>query len=87
MKAHTGKHKKDEGRLMGVAKSIGSTIGTIVGRATAAQNALTHSTVPATVKHEGKTLMRKSKKAGRKIKHSTPAGLKRSKLARAIDRG
>jgi hypothetical protein len=36
MKANAGKHNKDEGNLIGVAESIGSAMGLIVGRASAA---------------------------------------------------
>jgi hypothetical protein len=42
-KAHTRKQKRDEGRLIVVVESIGSTIGTIVGSANAAEKAPTQS--------------------------------------------
>jgi hypothetical protein len=68
MKARAGKHNKVEGRLIGVAESIGSTIGTIVGSANAAQKALTQSQGMRSVKRRGKKLVRKSQKATRRTK-------------------
>jgi hypothetical protein len=50
-------------------------MGTIVGRANAAQKAVTQSPVARTVKREGKKLVGKSKKA----KTTMPADLKRRK--------
>jgi hypothetical protein len=79
MKSRERKRKKGEAFLISVAESIGSTMGTIVGRANAAQKAVTQSPVARTVKREGKKLVGKSKKA----KTTMPADLKRRKPARA----
>jgi hypothetical protein len=87
MKAHAAKHTKDEGRLISVAESIGSTMGMIVGRANAAQKGLTRRPVARIVKREGKKLVGKSKKAGRKTRNLTRVDVKRSKATRATRRG
>jgi hypothetical protein len=60
--------KKDEGLLTTVAESIGSTIGTIVGSANAAQKAMTQSDGARSVKRQGKRLTRKSKIAKSRTK-------------------
>lgn len=73
MKSRERKRKKGEAFLISVAESIGSTMGTIVGRANAAQKAVTQSPVARTVKREGKKLVGKSKKA----KTTMPADLTR----------
>jgi hypothetical protein len=65
MKALAGKRNKDEGMLTTMAESIGSTMGTIVGRANAAQKALSQNSVANNVKRKGKKLRGKTKKAGR----------------------
>jgi hypothetical protein len=65
MKALAGKRNKDQGLLTTMAESIGSSMGTIVGRANAAQKALTQSSVVRNAKREGKKLRGKSKRAGR----------------------
>jgi hypothetical protein len=83
MKSRERKRKKGEAFLISVAESIGSTMGTIVGRANAAQKAVTQSPVARTVKREGKKLVGKSKKA----KTTMPADLKRRKPARATGSG
>jgi len=83
MKSRERKRKKGEVFLISVAESIGSTMGTIVGMANAAQKAVTQSPVARTVKREGKKLVGKSKKA----KTTMPADLKRRKPARAIGSG
>ena len=83
MKLRERTRKKGEAFLISVAESIGSTMGTIVGKASAAQKAVTQSPVARTVKREGKKLVGKSKKA----KTTMPADLKRRKPARAIGSG
>jgi hypothetical protein len=83
MKSRERKGKKGDAFLISVAESIGSTMGTIVGRANAAQKAVTQSPLARTVKREGKKLVAKSKKA----KTTMPADLKRRKPARATGRG
>ena len=83
MKSRERKRKKGEAFLIRVAESIGSTMGTIAGRANAAQKPVTQSPVARTVKRKGKKLVGKSKKA----KTIMPADLKRRKLARATGRG
>ena len=83
MKSHERKRKKGEAFLINVAESIGSTMGTIAGTASAAQKAVTESPVARTVKREGRTLVRKSKKA----KTTMPADPKRRKPARATGHG
>jgi hypothetical protein len=65
MKALAGKRKNDEGLLSSMAESIGSTMGAFVGRANAAQKALTSRPEVRNVKREGKKLRGKSKTAGR----------------------
>ena len=83
MKSRERKNKKGEAFLIRVAESFGSTMGTIVGRANAAQKAVTQSPVARTVKRGGKKIVGKSKKA----KTTMPADLKRRKLAKATGRG
>jgi hypothetical protein len=84
MKARARKHNKGEGRLVSVAKSIGSTMGRIVGRVNAVQRAVTQSApVPRTVNRRAKAVVRNSKRA----KNATPAGLNRVKRAGAARRG
>ena len=68
MKALAGKRNKDEGVLTTMAESIGSTMGTIVGRANAAQKALTSRPEVRSVKRKGKKLRGKSTRAGRSTK-------------------
>lgn len=68
MKALAGKRNKDEGLFTAMAESIGSTMGTIVGRANAAQKALKSSPEVRRVKRGGKKLRGKSKRAGRSTK-------------------
>jgi hypothetical protein len=63
-----GKRKKDEGLLTNVAESIGSTLGTIVGSANAAQKAIAQSDAILSFKRRGKKFARKSKTARRGIK-------------------
>jgi hypothetical protein len=87
MNARTGKRTKDEAVMIRVAKSIGSTLGTIAAKADAAQKALTRSSAAHIVKREGKMLMRKSKGVTPKTKNAVARNLKRSKLARATRRG
>ncbi len=57
----SGKRRKDEGLLTSVAESIGSTIGTIVGRANSAQKALTENRGTRGVKLLGKAVRRRAK--------------------------
>jgi len=84
MKVRARQHNKGEGRLVSVAKSIGSTMGMIVGRVNAMQRAVTQrAPVARTVNHRGKTVVRNSKRA----KNATPAGLNRVKRAGAARRG
>lgn len=66
MKTRTGGRTKDEALLTSMAGSIGSTLGSIVGRAHAVQKALSGSRVSRTVKSDGRKLVKKSKSAGRK---------------------
>ena len=80
MKSRERKRKKGEAFLIRVAESIGSTMGTIVGRANAAQKAMTQSPVARTVKREGKKLVGKSKKA----KTIMPADLKADRSSSPI---
>ena len=65
MKART-RHTKDEGLLISMGESIGSTLGAIAGRAHAVQKALTGSRVSHPVKRDGTKLVKKSKTAGSK---------------------
>jgi hypothetical protein len=87
MKANAGKHNKDEGNLIGVAESIGSAMGLIVGRASAAQRAVTQSPVARILKSRKLSPRERAKKAGRKLKMSTRPGLKKRKVARVAQRG
>lgn len=68
MKALAGKRNKDEGLLTTMVESIGSTMGAIVGRANAAQKALTKSPEVRSVKRKVKKLRGKTKKARRNTK-------------------
>jgi hypothetical protein len=58
---------KDEGLLTSMAESIGSTIGNIVGSATAAQEAMTPSRGIRNVEHGGKKLAKGRRRS--KTKH------------------
>ena len=64
-KSRGGKRGKDAGLLTSVAESIGSTIGTIVGGANAAQKALTKNRGLRGVKRVRKKLVRKNKQVRR----------------------
>jgi hypothetical protein len=66
-----GKRKKDEGLLTNLAESIGSTIGTIVGSAEAAQKTIAQSDAILSFKGRGKKFARRSKTArsGSKTRH------------------
>ena len=68
MKSRERKRKKGEAFLIRVAESIGSTMGTIAGRANAAQKALTKSPEVRSVKRKVKKLGGKTKKARRNTK-------------------
>lgn len=59
MKARANKGNTTRALLVSVAKSIGSTMGTMAGKANAAQKALSRSPVLRTLKSDGK------KRAGR----------------------
>jgi len=83
MKARTRKGTTDNALLISVAESIGSTLGTLAAKASAAQEALTRSRAAHTVKREAKMLMRKSKSIARKTAGSASIGLRKSKRARA----
>jgi hypothetical protein len=87
MKARSGKHSKDEGLLLSVAESIGSTLGTIAAKADAAQKAITRSSIAHTAEREGTNLVRKSKSLARKTKSTAARNLKSGKLASATRRG
>jgi hypothetical protein len=66
-----GNRKKDEGLLTNVAESIGSTIGTIVGSAKAAQKTIAKSDAILSFKGRGKKFARRSKttRRGSKTRH------------------
>jgi hypothetical protein len=64
MKPRTSRRTKDEALLTSKAGSIGSTLGTIAGRAHAMQKALTRRLAAPTVKHEGRKLVRKARVLG-----------------------
>lgn len=84
MKVRTRKHNNDQGRLVSVAKSIGSTMGMIASRVNAVQRAVTRSgPVAPTVNRRGKTVVRNSKRA----KNATLAALNRVKRTGAARRG
>ena len=87
MKAHTRKRTKDTALLTSVAESIGSALGTIAAKANAAQKVLSRSSAAHIVDREGKRLARRSKRAARKTGKAAAAGLKRSKVTKAIRRG
>ena len=80
MKPH--KSSKDQGLLISVAESIGSTLGAIAAKADAAQKAISGSSIVSDVKRETKELVRKSKRAAVTAKGAA----KRSKPARAVRR-
>ena len=62
MKAPAVKVKEQDALLTNMAESIGSTMGAIVGRANAAQKALTRNTVARAVKRNGKKVVKKGNK-------------------------
>jgi hypothetical protein len=72
------KHSKDKGVLIDMAESVGSTLGSIVARADAAQKALTGSKLTTKVERESKRLVRKRKKIA--------GNLRKTKLPRAARR-
>jgi hypothetical protein len=79
MKARARKHKKAEQGLVTVAKSIGSTMGVIVGRVNALQQAVTHSAPVRSARRRGKAVLANRRKA----KSTAAARQNRAKLARA----
>jgi hypothetical protein len=87
MKARRGKHSKDEGLLISVAESIGSTLGTIVAKADATQKAITGSSIAHAAEREGRKLVSKSKSLARKTRSTAARNLRSSKLAWATRRG
>jgi hypothetical protein len=87
MKARTRSHAKDAALLTSLAESIGSALGTIAAKASAAQKALSRSNAVHVVEREGKKLARRSKRAVRKTAKAAAVSLKRSKAAKATRRG
>jgi hypothetical protein len=87
MKARKGKRTKDEELLIGVAESIGSTLGTIAAKADAAQKLLAPRHVVDTVEREGKKLLQKSKRMVRQTKRAATSTLRNSKAGKATRRG
>jgi hypothetical protein len=75
---------KDEALLVSVAESIGSTLGTLAAKASAAPEIL--SEMAHTVEREGNKLKRKTKSVARKITSSGARKLKRNKPAKAAKR-
>lgn len=63
-----GKRTKDEGLLTIAAESIGSTIGALIGSATAARKAMTQKDGVRSVKRRNKELVQKSKQTRRRTK-------------------
>jgi hypothetical protein len=83
MKIRTRKGNKNSARLISVAESIGSTLGTLAAKANAAQKAITRSRAAHSVRREAKKLIWKSKSVARKPRRSTPIKLRKNKRARA----
>jgi hypothetical protein len=77
MKVRAKKHRKSEAGLVTVAKSIGSTIGLIVGRVNAAQRAVAHSAPVRSMRRRRKTVLTNRKKA------VTTAATRRKRVKRA----
>ena len=71
---------KDEALLVSVAESIGSTLGTLAAKASAAPEIL--SEMAHTVEREGNKLKRKTKSVARKITSSGARKLKRNRPVR-----
>lgn len=81
------KHTKDEAFLIGVAESIGSTLGSIAAQASAAPKNLMESDFVTSVESEGKSILKKAKTVARKGKKTASKKiqeLQRGKLARTI---
>jgi hypothetical protein len=81
------KRNKGGTLLMNVAKSIGSTLGTLAAKADAAQKVLSPGRVAHAIKREGKELLQKSTIAARKTRNATAANLRGNKLTRDSKRG
>jgi hypothetical protein len=86
----TSSRHKDEGPLVTVAESIGSTLGTIAAKASAVPDALSHTSFVQTAEREGKKFVRKSKTVARKLKKAASRNVsnkftatRRRKLRRA----
>ncbi|MGH9702503.1 MAG: hypothetical protein ACRD4K_03925 [Candidatus Acidiferrales bacterium] len=89
MKARTRKRSRNGAMLITMAESIGSTLGTIAGKADAAQRTLIPSSVLIAVEREGRKFLRKSRSLARKTSGKskraaapTPANRKLAKSAR-----
>jgi hypothetical protein len=75
---------KDEALFVSVAESIGSTLGALAAKASAAPEIL--SDMAHTVEREGNKLKRKTKAVARKISSTGARKVKRSKPARTAKR-
>lgn len=79
MKARTSKRRKDSALLISVAKSLGSTLGTLAAKANAAQKAVTRSPAAHSVKRQSRKLRRASKSVARRTRSSVRNILRRTK--------
>jgi hypothetical protein len=75
---------KDEALLVGVAESIGSTLGQLAAKASAAPEIL--SDIAHAVEREGNKLKRKTKSVARKLTGTSARKVQRSKPARKVKR-
>ena len=75
---------KDEALLIDVAESIGSTLGQLAAKASAAPEIL--SDIAHAVEREGNKLKRKTKSVARKLTSTSARKVQRSKPARKVKR-
>ena len=80
------KHNSKGPLLTSVADFLGSTLGTIASKASEIPEAVSHSELVRTATREGKSLVRRSQRAARRLGTSTPKKIKTRKLARTARR-
>jgi hypothetical protein len=90
MSSRPMKHTKDEEFLIGVAESIGSTLGSIAAQANAAPKNLMESDFVHSVESEGKSILRKAQTAvrhGKKTASQKIREMQRTQIGKTIRRG
>ncbi len=90
MKSRPAKHSKDEEFLIGVAESIGSTLGSLAAQASAAPKNLMESEFVHSVESEGKSILQKAKTVapkGKKTASKKIREIQQTKIAKSIRHG